>query len=241
MKHLLVFMFVLTFGIGFAQEKPLPIIDIHQHAYDSVQPGIQASWTAEKEAQALTSAASAEAHLRATLAEMEANNIVLALTSGKSLAVIKRWKQAAPNKFLGGIQTDDAGKPLVSADSLKRLVETGTLDVLGELGLQYYGIRPDDPKLEPYYAVAEEMGIPVCLHTGLGPPGAPHTTAPKFRTTLGRPSLFEPVLIRHPDLKAFLAHAGWPYMEETIAMMYIYPNLYEIGRAWCRERVYCEV
>jgi hypothetical protein len=81
-----------------------------------------------------------------------------------------------------------------------------------------------------YYKIAEENGIPVCLHTGLGPPGGPHSFAPKFRTTLGKPTLFEPVLVKHPNLKAFLAHAGYPYIQETIAMMYIYPDLYtDIG------------
>jgi len=31
-------------------------------------------------------------------------------------------------------------------------------------------------------------------------------------------------------LKAFIAHAGWPFISETIAMMNIYPELYaDIG------------
>ncbi|MEJ2594290.1 MAG: amidohydrolase family protein [bacterium] len=80
--------------------------------------------------------------------------------------------------------------------------------------------------MEPYYQVAEENSIPVCLHTGFGPPGGPHAFAPKFRTTLGEPTLFEPVLVRHTKLKAFIAHSGWPYISETIAMLYIYPDLY---------------
>lgn len=55
-----------------------------------------------------------------------------------------------------------------------------------------------------------------------------------FRTTLGKPTQLEPVLIKNPNLKVFIAHAGWPYISETIAMMYIYPGLYaDIGiLAW---------
>jgi len=86
-------------------------------------------------------------------------------------------------------------------------------------------MAPDDPSMDAYYRAAEENGIIICLHTGLGPPGGPHSFAPEFRTTLGKPSLLEPVLVKYPKLKVFLAHAGWPYMSETIAMMYIYPEL----------------
>lgn len=230
MKTLLIILFlVLSFNFGFTQENE-PVIDIHLHAYEAVKSGIPASWAGEKDAKVLTSPANAETHLQLSLAQMEKHNIVLAVVSSTSINAIEQWKQAAPGLFLGGIQTNDEGMPIVGVDSLKTLKEKGVIDVFGELGLQYAGVSPDDPRLEPYYEVAEENNIPVCLHTGLGPPGAPHTFAPKFRTTLGKPTLFEPVLVRHPNLKAFLAHAGWPYISETIAMMYIYPDLHaDIG------------
>ncbi len=235
MKNLLIFLLVLlTYNVGLAQEKNLPIIDIHLHAYESVQPGIPASWAGEKEAQALTSSEDEAKHLQQVLTQMDKNNIVLALTSSTSLNAIKTWKQARPNAFIGGVQTNDKGLPIVSPDSLEMLKEEGDIEVLGELGFQYFGLSPDDPQIDEYYHVAEENSIPVCLHTGLGPPGGPHSFAPEFRTTLGKPTLFEPVLVKYPKLKAFLAHAGWPYISETIAMMYIYPELYvDIGvLAW---------
>lgn len=225
---------VLAVNAGFAQENELPIIDIHLHAYEAVPPGVAASWAGEMEAQALQSPESAQQHLQQVLAQMKKNNVVLALTSSTSLRAIQTWKKAAPGKFIGGVQTDDEGMPIVSTDSLIELKNMGAIEVFGELGFQYFGIRPDDPRIDPYYAAAEQHQIPVCLHTGLGPPGAPHSFAPDFRTTLGKPTLFEPVLVKYPKLKAFLAHAGWPYLSETKAMMYIYPDLYvDIGvLAW---------
>lgn len=216
---------------AFAQRPP--VIDMHLHAYVEVPPGERASWTAEPEARELRGAASAEEHLRATLAAMDRYNVVLAVTSGPEEAV-RAWRGAAPGRFIGGAYLGPDGLPEHSVEALRRLVEEGVFGVLGELGLQYSGIAPDDPRMAPYYAAAEELGVPVALHTGLGPPGGPHTFAPEFRTTLGRPALFEPVLVRHPDLKAYLMHAGWPYMSETIALMYIYPDLHaDIGvLAW---------
>ena len=234
MKRLLLISVLTISWIACAQNQQLPIIDIHLHCYSAIPPNVPASWTAEPYAQKLVSPENAQVHFEQVLKEMEKNNIKLSLISSTSLNALEMAKTSHPNLFLTGIQTNNAGRPLVSPDSLKLLRENGSIDVLGELGLQYHGLSPDDPMMEPYYKTAEENNIPVCLHTGLGPPGGPHSFAPEFRTTLGKPTLFEPVLVRHPKLKAFLAHAGYPYLSETIAMMYIYPELYaDIGvLAW---------
>lgn len=234
MRSNLLICFLTATLFGYAQESKLPIIDIHLHCYDGIPPNMKAEWAGESYARALISPNDAEEHFQLVLQEMEKNNIKFAITSSTSLEALKKWKDSKPELFMTGIQTDDEGRPIVSSDSLKILKENGQVDILGELGLQYFGVEPDDPGMWEYYEVAEANNIPVCLHTGLGPPGGPHSFAPEFRTTLGKPSLFEPVLVRHPKLKAFLAHAGWPYIDETKAMMYIYEDLYvDIGvLAW---------
>lgn len=44
-------------------------------------------------------------------------------------------------------------------------------------------------RLEPYYALAEELDVPVGIHTGLGPPGTPYLPGLQgFRVTLGNQS-----------------------------------------------------
>lgn len=229
MKYLIIILFAINIKCP-AQESQLPIIDIHLHAYERIPPNLKASWAGESYAQVLSSPENNLIHLQMVLDEIKKNNIKLALTSSTSIKALKTWKESQPELFLTGIQTNDDGKPILSPDSLKIYFNDNQVNALGELGLQYAGLAPDDQMMEPYYQVAEENGIPICLHTGLGPPGGPHTFAPKFRTTLGKPTLFEPVLVRHPKMKAFIAHAGWPYISETIAMMYIYPELYtDIG------------
>ncbi|MCF7569473.1 amidohydrolase family protein [Sabulilitoribacter arenilitoris] len=228
-KYYLVLLLIISIHC-YSQESKLPIIDIHLHAYQEVVPNLKASWAGESYAKELISPENAAIHFQNVLEEMEKNNIKLALTSSSSMKALTIWKQSQPELFLTGIQTNEKGKPILSPDSLKVYFDKNKVNALGELGLQYFGITPNDAMMEPYYQVAEDKGIPVCLHTGLGPPGGPHSFAPKFRTTLGKPTLFEPVLVKHPKLKAFIAHAGWPYISETIAMMYIYPQLYtDIG------------
>ncbi len=228
-KVVLVLMFTVIINCN-AQDTELPIIDIHLHAYQEIAQNQKASWASENYAQVLSSPENAEVHFKKVLSEMEKNNIKLALVSSSSLKALEEWQQSRPELFLTGIQTKENGRPILSPDSLKTYFENDKVNFLGELGLQYFGIAPDDLMMEPYYQIAEENGIPICLHTGLGPPGGPHSFAPEFRTTLGKPSLLEPVLVKHPNLKVFIAHAGWPYISETIAMMYVYPELYaDIG------------
>jgi len=48
----------------------------------------------------------------------------------------------------------------------------GRLAALSEITTQYAGIAPDDPRLEPYYALAKELDLPVGIHLGPGPPGS---------------------------------------------------------------------
>jgi len=121
----------------------------------------------------------------------------------------------------------DEANPLPDLARLRAEIQAGRVHVLGELALQYIGMAPNDPRLEPYFALAEEMDIPVGIHTGLGPAGTPYDPCcPNFRVTLGNPILVEEVLIRHPRLRIYLMHGGWPYLQETKAILSVYPQVY---------------
>ena len=145
-----------------------PVIDVHLHSYAEMPPGMRADWADRADARALTAPASAEEHMRATLAEMDRNHVVLSIVSG-SEASIRAWQEAAPGRFIGGAALGDDGLPEHSVDSLRALVEEGTVGVLGELGLQYYGIAPDDSRLDPYYDYLEASGIPLAVKARLIP------------------------------------------------------------------------
>ena len=88
---------------------------------------------------------------------------------------------------------------------------------------QYEGVSPADPRLESYWALAEELDLPVAIHMGPGPPGAAYLGSPKYRMSLGDPLLLEPVLARHPKLRLYVMHAGWPMIDRMIALMYELP------------------
>ena len=199
-----------------------PIIDMHLHAYrlDDGKPPAVNPVTGQP------SAARTSAELRdMTLAELERYNIVKAIVSGPP-EMVGQWREVAPDRIIPGAFMYP-GNPLPDLAALRTEIQAGRVQVLGELVLQDLGIAPNDPVMEPYFALAEEMDIPVGLHTGIGPPGTPYDPCcPNFRVTLGNPILVEEVLIRHPRLRIYLMHGGAPYLQETKAIMAVYPQVY---------------
>lgn len=199
-----------------------PIIDVHMHVYAKDD-----RWT-HKVPNPVTgqpmTATTEQAHMQATVAEMKKYNIVKAVVSSEYQAGL-RWRAASPDHILVSYRFDDPSS--VDLAFLRKEIVAGRLMALGEIGAQYAGINPNDPKLEPYFTLAEELDIPVAIHTGLGHPGSPYQSCcPNFRTTLGNPQLLEPLLVRHPKLRLNIMHAGYPYLQEMKAIMYVYPQVY---------------
>ncbi len=217
-----------------ATARRMPIIDMHMHAVPlEAYPREWGPRPLRNPATGELSAATDNAAIMdASLRAMTDFNIVKAVVSGP-LDDVHRWRAAAPDRVIGGIWlAPDVGLPDV--EILRREFESGRVSVLGELGLAYQGLTPNDPKLEPYFALAERLDIPVALHTGAGPPRAPYEGTPKSRVALGNPLLLEEVLVRHPKLRVYLMHAGEPWFEGTVAIMTTYPHVYaDIGvLAW---------
>ena len=209
-----------------ADARRLPIIDMHMHA--TPIEAFPSEWGTPPFRNPATGEPSAattnEAIMAASVRAMTRFNIVKAVVSGP-LDDVHRWQAAAPDRVIGGVWLAPAvGLPDI--EILRREFESGRVRVLGELGLSYLGLTPNDPKLEPYFALAERLDIPVALHTGAGPPRAPYEGAPKSRVGLGNPLLLEEVLVRHPKLRVYLMHAGEPWFEGTVAIMTTYPQVY---------------
>jgi predicted TIM-barrel fold metal-dependent hydrolase len=163
-----------------------------------------------------------------TTVEILERRNVFGVISDDSLEIVRRFHDASPERLIPAIMLEGVSDP--SPEELRRLFEAGEIAVLGEVALQYEGIGPDDERMEPYWALAEELGIPVALHLGEGYPSAPYLDSPRYRVRFGSPLLLEEVLARHPDLRLYVMHYGSPLVDEMIAVMYTYPNVYiDIG------------
>lgn len=212
----------------------LPIIDMHIHATGWDHSGNPPPAN-PKTGKVPTSRTDKE-FMDATLAELTRYNIVKAVAGGPR-QYVSRWVAADPARIIGGTMEGPLF-PLPDVGVLREDFRAGRLGVLGELGLQYSGLAPNDPQMEPYWTLAEELDMPVGLHTGLSFPNTPYLCCPKFRTSLGNPALLEEVLVRHRKLRVYLMHAGYPYLQETIAIMHMYPQVYADLAAidWLRPR-----
>ncbi len=180
-----------------AQDRP-PIIDMHQHTTYSTDRNVQSM-----------------------VAVMDEFHVVKAFLSG-SLEDVYNWAAVAPGRFIPSPMFPVYGiEGFPSIDSLRAEYAAGRLHGMGEITAQYLGIPPNSPSLEPYFALAEELDLPVLIHTaGIGAPN------PTFRSSAGHPLLLEEVLVRHPKLRIYVENAAYPFLDEMTALMGHYPQVY---------------
>ena len=76
-------------------------------------------------------------------------------------------------------------------DELRKHFTSDGFKVMGEIGLQYQGLSPSDPSVDTYFALAEELDIPVAIHMGTGGSGRANVAMPRFRGSMGNPLLLE--------------------------------------------------
>jgi uncharacterized protein len=212
-------------GSGFAQvqdqvttRRPQRIIDMHFHIWEALSAPAE-SGKAREAPQAPR--ASSEQLQRA----FDRYNVEKVVVSGP-LILVQGLVRNAPARLIGGPAfTESISLPSIPV--LREEYRAGRLGVLGEIDAQYAGVDPSEAWLDPYWALSEELDIPVMIHTGFAQPGTPYERCcPQFRTRLGNPQLLEPVLIAHRRLRVYLCHAGWPYLAETKAIMQMYPQVY---------------
>ena len=246
---------VLAFPSAASAQRP-PIIDMHLHAraaaYAGPSPpalctpfeimprsdparGIYEGMTMNRAPceNPVPAATSDEQVLRETIAAMERLNIY-GVVSGEPERMAA-WTAAAPDRIMPAVDYRLPGTPgqrhvgVRTLDDLRRLHAQGRLTVIGEIMAQYEGVPFDDPRMEPLWALAEELDVPVAVHVGPGEPGQPYSGG-GYRVALGDPLSLEPVLVRHPRLRVSVMHAGYPLADRMRALLFSYPHVYvDIG------------
>ncbi len=235
-KALLYGFLLLAVPLAAQTQRTQPIIDVHVHAYpaDWVKNvlGVLATETDKlpdppNPITGKRSGAVTDDQLRnAMLAAMKRENIVKAIASGP-LNIVYQWKDADPGRIIGSpLFPIPRMAPYPAVEQLRQDYTSGRLGALGEVTAIYDGLSPSDPKMDAYYALAEKMNIPVGIHTGIGIPEASYSCCPGFRIGLANPLNLEELLVRHPRLRVYVMHAGYPYLDSTLALMNAYPKIY---------------
>lgn len=205
-----------------AQPTP-PIIDVHVHSFGLQRrpdgspaplPCLNDRRPCDNHPSAFTTD---EAVVAGVVGAMKRHNIVLGVLLGGPLQ--DDYLRAGEGRFIRGAKDRSFGGP--SADSVRTLLGSGAAGAVGELVPPYLGISPADSMFEPYLALAEEFDVPVLMHVaGIG------GRFPAYRSSMGRPLLLEGVLKKHPALRLYVENAGYPFGEEMVALLYMYPNVY---------------
>lgn len=227
-----------------AQRAGEPIIDMHLHAFtldfakgvpvctgdqEPIQPTIDPKESFDSLVpgtcpKPVISPASDEALMRESLAMLKSLNIRRAVAGG-ALPEVTKWRAAAPDVILAGLNF--AAKKPVPVEEFRRLHKAGDFSVFAEVSTQYRGVSAADSRWEPFFALAEELDIPVGIHLGEGPPAAARFPGYEtYRASLTTPFQLEEVLHRHPKLRIYVMHYASPLVDEMIAMMFTHPNLY---------------
>jgi len=136
----------------------------------------------------------------------------LAVSSNEQVAELCRRS----SRFIGFASVDPLRK------SAARELEQST-EKLGLCGLKLdpalQDFLPSDRKVFAVYETAEALGIPLLIHTGL-------SWAPDTPLARSQPLLLEEPIRRFPKLNFVLAHFGWPWVWDAVALALKYPNVY---------------
>jgi len=195
-----------------------PIIDMHIHAYGEEHPMFGMTHPPTLRGKTYKGVDSAIEQKEKTLEKFRKHNIIKAVVTNGQL-----WYEKNDGSIFIGVA--DKG-----IEDLKSQYEDGNLQVIAEMAPFYAGIQADDPSMMPYFELAQSLDIPVGFHIF---PGGPNYGIHLMREMLGgmraknaSPLQLEEVLVKYPDLRIYIMHGGWPYIDDIKALMYMHPNVY---------------
>ena len=97
-------------------------------------------------------------------------------------------------------------------------------------GLQKFA--PNDDRFYPLWAAAAELGLVCLFHTGMMGTGAGLPGGGGYKLKYVNPLLLDDVAADFPSLEIIMAHPGWPWQPEQLAMARHKANLYIDLSGW---------
>lgn len=221
-----------------------PIIDMHMHAFgapDSTAIKICApvehwpAWDLEKSPEEnfrqqmsracenpISSAANDDELLEQTLSAMREHNIYGML--GGRPEMLERWTNRDPGRFMPSLDLNL--RTLMSTpQEIRELAKEGAITAIFEVMTQYHGIPANSAELDPYFALAQELDLPIGIHFSQGPPGNGYLSR-GMRVSYSSPLLLEEVLLKYPRARVWVSHGAYPFIDDMKAMLLAHPRLY---------------
>jgi len=120
-----------------------------------------------------------------------------------------------PERIIGFASVDPHKESAVKEleYAIKELKLTGL-----KLHPQVQGFEPNDPAYFPLYSKCVELGVPITFHTGSTYWGAGLAGGGGVKLNFSNPMLLDDVAADFPELQLIMAHPGWPWQDEQLAI-----------------------
>lgn len=150
---------------------------------------------------------------------------------GDSNDYISEIVTSYPGRFIG-FAAIDPWQEKKSVEELERAVKDLSLK-----GLKLHPVQqafyPNDEKFYPLYEKAMELNIPVLFHSGMAASGSGMAGGGGMKLKYSAPIPgMDDVAADFPNLTVIMAHPGWPWIEEQIAVALHKPNVYLDLSGW---------
>ncbi len=176
--------------------------------------------------------------LNELLDEMDANGVekaVLMDSLAKPSVTARSFVEQRPDRFslaMGGV---NLLRPVAQLRELTALAADLPI-TYAVVGPSFWGdgqYPPSDAVYYPLYAKCAEIGLPLCVNTGL--PGPP------IPGEVQNPIHLDRVCVRFPELNLCMIHGADPWWDIAIRMMIKYRNLRLMTSAWSPKRLHAEL
>jgi predicted TIM-barrel fold metal-dependent hydrolase len=139
--------------------------------------------------------------------------------------------EAHPDRFTLGLGGHNLLRPMPTLRALESFVASNPVAYIS-MGPSFWGdgrYPPTDSVYFPLYAKCCELGIPLCMNTGL--PGPP------IPGEVQNPIYLDRVCYYFPELNLSMIHGADPWWDTAIRLMIKYSNLRLMTSAWSPKRL----
>ncbi|SMG39620.1 Amidohydrolase [Marivirga sericea] len=190
-----------------------PIVDMHMHDYTEMSYAVR---TAPDGTQSPSSLIEYHKALLEEINKFKIKRAVVSTIGGEDIF-------KADDLIIRGYYTS---KPPTDTLDFIEKIESGAIEVFGEIGAIYGGYYLSDPGFDPFLKICERYSIPVGVHTSGSAMDITYQCCPNFRLKYGDPYTIEDVLAKYPKLKIYLMHAGGSFYEHALRLMTQYSQVY---------------
>ncbi|MFE6862212.1 amidohydrolase family protein [Nocardia sp. NPDC057668] len=163
--------------------------------------------------------------------EQGVEKAILMYSMVKPSATALKFVEARPERFALAVNGVDLLRPVAALRELESLVRDLPV-AYTTVGPSFWGdgrYPPTDAAYYPLYYKCAEMGLALCMNTGI--PGPP------IPGEVQNPIYLDQVCYRFPELRLCMIHGADPWWDTAVRLLLKYENLRLMTSAWSPKRL----